>query len=57
MDTTTMDRVFLPGDWVKNVDLLKINLLPKNTTLLVNFFTSYSHIFVQPQAQTGLIII
>jgi hypothetical protein len=52
-----MDRDFLPRDWVKKVGLLKINLLPKNTTLLVNFFTSYSHIYVQLQVQTGLIII
>jgi hypothetical protein len=33
IDTVTMDRVLLPQDSLKKLGLLKINLLPINTTL------------------------
>jgi len=44
-----MDRDFLPKDWVKKLGLLKINLLPKKTTLLVKFFTNYCYNTLQLQ--------
>ena len=47
-----MGRDFLPKDWIKKLGLLKINLLPKNTTLLVNFFTSYCYKFSYPASRT-----
>jgi len=51
-----MDRDFLPKDWVKKLGLLKINLLPKKTTLLVKFFTKYCYNIPQLQRKAGLII-
>jgi len=51
-----MDRDFLPKDWVKKLGLLKINLLPKKTTLLVKFFTKYCYNTLQLQQRAGLII-
>jgi hypothetical protein len=51
-----MGRDFLPKGWVKKLGLLKINLLPKKTTLLVKFFTKYHYDTLQLQQQAGLII-
>jgi len=51
-----MDRDFLPGDWVKKLGLLKINLLPKKTPSLVNLFTIYCYKTLQLQYHAGLII-
>ena len=51
-----MDRDFLPRDLIKELGLLKINLLPKKTPSLVKFFTFYCYKTLQLQYQAGLII-
>jgi hypothetical protein len=56
-----MDRVLLPQDSLKKLGLLKINLLPKITTLRGKLFTSYLRFYITTdlrfQEKTRLIMI